>query len=80
MASQEGCRDAGDTRAGAGLAWWERGGSAAAYTGLPLQLTSGRSFALLCVAAQGAGIPVPRWSWTMATACRWVSREPAENA
>ena len=49
-------------------------------TGLPLQLASGRSFALLCVAAQGAGVPVPRWSWTMATACRWVSREPAENA
>jgi hypothetical protein len=35
-------------------------------------------FALLCVAAQGAG--VPRWSRTMATACCWVSREPAANA
>jgi hypothetical protein len=35
-------------------------------------------FALLCVAAQGAG--VPRWSRTMATASRWVSPEPAENA
>jgi len=30
MASQEGCRDVGDTRAGAGLSWWARGGSAAA--------------------------------------------------
>jgi hypothetical protein len=36
--------------------------------------------ALLCVAAQGGGVPVPRWSWTMATACCWVSLEPAENA
>ena len=35
-------------------------------------------FALLCVAAQGAGLP--RWSRTMATASRWVSPEPAENA
>ena len=35
-------------------------------------------FALLCVAAQGAGLP--RWSWTMAIASRWVSSEPAENA
>jgi hypothetical protein len=34
--------------------------------------------ALLGVAAQGAG--VPRWSRTMATASRWVSPEPAENA
>ena len=49
-------------------------------TGSPLQLAPGRSFALWCVAAQGAGVPAPRWSWTMATACRWVSREPAENA
>ena len=36
------------------------------------------SLALLCVAAQGAG--VPRWSRTMATASRWVNPEPAENA
>ena len=35
-------------------------------------------FALLCVAAQGAG--VPRWSRTMATASRWVNPEPVENA
>jgi hypothetical protein len=35
-------------------------------------------FALLCVAAQGAG--VPRWSRTMATASCCVSPEPAENA
>jgi len=32
------------------------------------------------VAAQGAGVAVPRWSRTMATACCWVSREPAANA
>ncbi len=49
-------------------------------TGSPLRLAPGPSFALLRVAAQGAGVPAPRWSWTMATACRWVSREPAENA
>jgi hypothetical protein len=36
--------------------------------------------ALLRVAAQGVWVPVPLWSWTMATACCWVSREPAENA
>ncbi len=35
-------------------------------------------FALLCVAAHGAG--VPRWSRTMATASRWVNPEPVENA
>ena len=35
-------------------------------------------FGLLCVAAQGAG--VPRWSRTMATASCCVSPEPAENA
>ena len=35
-------------------------------------------FALLYVAAQGAG--VPRWSRAMATASRWVSPAPAENA
>ena len=35
-------------------------------------------FELWCVAAQGAG--VPRWSRAMATASRWVSPEPAENA
>ena len=35
-------------------------------------------FALLCVAAQGAG--VPRWSRTMATASRWVNPGPAEDA
>jgi hypothetical protein len=40
-------------------------------------LATSRVFALLCVAAQGAG--VPRWSRTMATASRWVSPEPAEN-
>ncbi len=49
-------------------------------TGSPLRLAPGRSFALLCVAVQGAGVLVRRWSWTMATACCWVSREPAENA
>ena len=49
-------------------------------TGSLLQLAPGRRFALLCVAAQGAGVAVPSWSWTMATACRWVSPEPAENA
>jgi hypothetical protein len=32
----------------------------------------------LCVAAQGAGLP--RWSRMMATASRWVSPHPAENA
>jgi len=56
----------------------EEGSPAAAL--VRLQLAPGRSFALLCVAAQGAGVPPPRWSWTMATACRWVSLEPAENA
>jgi hypothetical protein len=29
--------------------------------------------------AQGAGVPVPRWSRTMATACCWLSPEPAAN-
>jgi len=35
-------------------------------------------FELRCLAAQGAG--VPRWSRAMATASRWLSPEPAENA
>jgi hypothetical protein len=48
--------------------------------GLPPRLAPGRSSALLRVAAQGVWVPVLRWCRTMATASRWVSPEPAENA
>src|SRR5215472_12244526 len=40
----------------------------------------GVASALYAVVAHGVWVPVPRWSRTMATACCWVSLEPAENA
>ena len=52
--------------------------SASAAADASIRANRGPVFALLCVAAQGAGLP--RWSRTMATASRWVSLEPAENA
>jgi hypothetical protein len=36
--------------------------------------------ALLRVAAQGVWVPMLGWLRAIATASRWVSREPAENA
>ena len=39
-----------------------------------------RVSALSYGAAQGVWAAVPGWSRAMSTACRWVSREPAENA
>ena len=55
------------------------GGAEPARVHLP-PLASSHSSALLCVAAQGVWVPVLCWSRTLATACCWVSPEPAEYA
>jgi hypothetical protein len=47
---------------------------------LQCQTRGAAAYALLCVAAQGVWVPVPFWWWTIATAARSVSPEPAEKA
>jgi hypothetical protein len=53
---------------------------ATAYYVAAEAFTNATKHAKACgAAAQGAGVPVPRWSRTIATACRWLSPEPAAN-
>jgi hypothetical protein len=79
--SRESCRfdrSAGSPRCRAGLVA-RSGGADPAPVRLRTWLQAAVS-ALSYGAAQGVWVPVPGWSRTMSTACRWVSREPAENA
>jgi uncharacterized caspase-like protein len=82
MAWRESCRSDRDTGAGAGagLAWRQGGIAQSRFRFASAPGSKPRVSALLRVAAQGVWVPVLGWFRAMATASRWVSREPAENA